>query len=313
MGYADFSFLPNRGIYIDEMANASEKNEEDLPKWRQVGRSLHEYIFRESCVLPGVQGRIELQAAFGSELFHYRCGFRVLPKFDVCHRHCILETIHSEEPHHHLFSILEDFWKKIAMDAESKIISIALKEAIQWLLDNVTLIAKLNQGCDLKRKQAYDTIISALQHRDIKRLIQTLFPSENLQIKNILQQMDKRKAQVNRGAFEMFLPYSSIIANGKRYHIPHMTSFQPDENSKLYAAMYETEYQVYMTPPIDNQIRALLNCLHPSSTSQRGVRMDVSFTTQEGLFAEKRTVSNEHSPCKIFSNKVFSPLVFVQP
>lgn len=251
--------LVQGSVYIEKMHNHSCVDGA-IPKCKKVGAALHEYIFRESCVLPGIQGRVTLEAAWGSELFHYSNGFRVEPAQDA--RRTMLEG-YDDKNSDILLQKIKSFWKIISTGGDTM-----APDAIQALNDIFSLLldaVKLAKAPTWFR----NSLRVILETRDIKYILNALGVSENIEISKLLAD-SPRKAQYDRGSYHMFLPYSSIIANGKKYGIDAVTSFQPDDTSKLYAAMYETDYQCYLTSEIEDKLKAIIaELIHSKPTTRR--------------------------------------------
>lgn len=268
LGEVQFT-LQDEFIYIEFMENRSRKSEDSVYSWKQIGRALHEYVFRESCVVPGIQGRIQLIAVSGAELFHSCCGFRIIPRCDV--RNSSFNNKGLDDPGKELVARLKVFWTILANKEEVSVASMALNQVFQWLLDNAQLIAI--------QPPAYKNRLSLeLKNRNIKAIFQLVAPSKNHEIDQYLAQGKGRQSQKNTSSYNMFLPYSSIIANGNRYNISTVTTFQSDQESMLYAAMHETDYQAYVTPDIECIIDTMIDKIQEMN------QQNVSFASHEGLF-----------------------------
>lgn len=270
VGQATFK-LAKDSLYIERMYNLSQKTDQGISTWQHVGRALHEYLFRESCVLPRLSGRVTLQAAWGSECFHYQCGFRVMPKEDV---HNTL--LHNQKDDHEGKELLQQlyvFWKELAAEKPLSSISHALNDVFQCILKNVNIIAAWEQKSPHRIR-----LLAALKEQNIKQILQILAPPQNQKIADELPSTKERKKQRGEGSYNMFLPYSSIVANGKRYGI-RGDIFQADESSRLYTAIHETDYQQYLTPELESIIVSIADKIKDSAQPLP------SFAEQQGLFA----------------------------
>jgi hypothetical protein len=77
IGNIEFTISNATYLYIECMRNLTlpDQDNQREPEIKRVGTALHELAFKISLAL-GFEGRIKFVTAWGSDIFHWKCGFR---------------------------------------------------------------------------------------------------------------------------------------------------------------------------------------------------------------------------------------------
>ncbi|OGV27721.1 MAG: hypothetical protein A3F18_00615 [Legionellales bacterium RIFCSPHIGHO2_12_FULL_37_14] len=269
-------------LYVEMMRNYTfDYHNTPIPKFRHVGTALLEYLFRLSALNEKTQGRIRVDASYGSEYFYTNFGFKVLPTNDfksfLNDSNCKVNA--------DFYLLIQDFWDAFVEEKDDTTKINRLGRVLFFLvnkLDGSTL--------SVARQREH---LEVLQTRDLNRILNLFwYSTQNRLTQNFANVKNcKRQLQQDNGCMVMFLPAKVIMELKERYQISNnKLQTVEDDFSRLNEAMHSVDYSAYSSPHIDEFINLLI-VKYSTYISMSAIRRGIF----DGESAANSTVNASHN------------------
>jgi hypothetical protein len=312
------------------------------------GASLHEYLFRLSSRYPQLDGKIYLEAAWGSEYFHYLSGFRGENYFtnsinliDPTEHECETESTKA------LFAQLKRFLSRLDGALNNKqhrtnieYIRKGFKAIFQLLIDfqgellfaiyDPTKQNETHLSTDQDRHSSYNVADAHMTQsllNDFEHTFRALFPNINDLIDQKISTLkSKDRLKVDTGSHYMYLPLciiqekkTSLMIQGTDQRIDTLSleDIQSEFNrSTKYIGMserYAISYSKYADSELENMAKSLQARLINAASKYYSKHEKQDITTQvvltSALISEPAQYYSEGQSVGFFATAVKQPLV----